>query len=123
MYRVSPLTYLVSALLSTGLAGNPVQCSDLELLRFQPANGTTCEEYMAPYMEIAGGRLTDSMATDSCAFCPLSSTDVFLTSVNSFYNDRWENFGIFWAYIVFNIAASLAVYWLVRVPKHKGFFS
>lgn len=117
MYRVSPMTYLVSAFLSTGLAGNEVRCSEIDFLHFAPPNGTTCGEYLEPFMKMAGGRLADPSATEMCQFCSLTSTDVFLSTVDSFYGDRWRNYGILWAYILFNTGAALLIYWLVRVPK------
>ena len=45
------------------------------------------------------------------------TVDTFLTTIDSFYGDRWRNFGIMWAYIVFNVFAALFLYWLMRVPK------
>ncbi|OBR06397.1 Multidrug resistance protein cdr1 [Colletotrichum higginsianum IMI 349063] len=119
MYRVSPLTYLVEGLLSTGLAHNTVECSQLELLQFRPppANGTTCGDYMAPYMEMAGGRVYNPDSTDVCQFCPLSTTDMFLSTVSASYDRRWRSYGLMWVYIVFNLFAALALYWLARVPK------
>ncbi|KZL71217.1 multidrug resistance protein cdr1 [Colletotrichum tofieldiae] len=103
MYRVSPLTYLVDGLLSTGLAHNQVRCSDLELLQFNPTNGTTCGDYMAPYMQMAGGSVYNSNNTDTCQFCPLVTTDIFLGTVSSSYDQRWRSYGLMWVYIVFNI--------------------
>jgi ABC-type multidrug transport system permease subunit len=44
---------------------------------------------------------------------------VFLAGISSNYDHRWRDFGIGMVYIVFNIAASLFLYWLVRVPKKK----
>ncbi|KFA51049.1 hypothetical protein S40293_10105 [Stachybotrys chartarum IBT 40293] len=119
MYRVSPLTYLVEGLLSTGLAHNIVECSQPELLQFQPppTNGTTCGDYMAPYMELAGGRVYNPDSTDLCQFCPLSNTDAFLSTVSASYDRRWRSYGLMWVYIVFNLLGALALYWLARVPK------
>jgi hypothetical protein len=31
----------------------------------------------------------------------------------------WRNFGILWAFCIFNIVAALALYWLLRMPKTK----
>ena len=36
-----------------------------------------------------------------------------------YHSNMWRNFGILWAYIIFNIFAALGVYWLARVPKGK----
>ena len=119
MYRVSPLTYLVGAMLSTGVARNAVSCSQLEILRFRPPQSAnvSCGEYMGPYQQMAGGTILNPSSTDACEFCPLAETDSFLASVNIFYSERWRNYGIMWAYIVFNVLAALALYWLARVPK------
>lgn len=121
MYRVSTLTYLVGGLLSSGLSGNDVNCSDLELLRFESPANMTCSEYMAPYMEQAGGRLVDG-GGDLCQFCPLRSTDDYLDSVEIYYHNRWRDFGLQFAYIAFNIIAALGIYYLARVPKSGGLF-
>ncbi|KAJ9156438.1 Multidrug resistance protein cdr1 [Pleurostoma richardsiae] len=117
MYRVSPLTYLIGGLLSTGVGQHAVECSSIELLRFQPPAGLTCGEYMAPYMQLAGGSVYNPNATDTCEFCSLATTDAFLASVNVFYSERWRDFGLMWVYVAFNLAAALFFYWLARVPK------
>lgn len=117
MYRVSPLTYLISTLLSTSLAGTEVECSDLELLRFQSPEAITCGDYMEPFMGQAGGALKNSSAIGLCEFCPLRSTDDFLQQFDVAYENRWRDYGIMWGYIVFNIGAAVFLYWLMRVPK------
>ncbi|KAK4654368.1 Multidrug resistance protein [Podospora pseudocomata] len=119
MYRVSPFTYLVSAMLSTAVANSEVVCAANELQKFAPPSGQTCFEYLDSYMEIAGGYLTNPNSTDMCSFCTIKDTNVFLAQVGANYDDRWRNFGILWAFIIFNIFAALGVYWLVRVPKKK----
>lgn len=57
LYRVSPLSYFVSAILSTGLANVEVTCADNEFTTFSPPNGFTCGEYMADYISRSGGYL------------------------------------------------------------------
>lgn len=120
MYRVSPFTYWVSAVLSTGLANTHVTCSSNELVHLEPPSGQTCGEYLSTFIDAAGGYLKDSNATSDCSYCPIADTNVFLTSVSSSYDHRWRDFGIGMAFIVFNIAASLFLYWLVRMPKKWG---
>jgi len=89
-----------------------------QFLKFAPPSGQTCIKYMTPYINRVGnGYLADENATDMCSFCQISDTNVFLSAVNSNYSDRWRNFGIMWAYVVFNVFAALFLYWLVRVPK------
>jgi hypothetical protein len=117
MYYLSPFTYLASAMLSVGVANTKVVCAANELLKFAPPSGQTCASYMKAYIGVAGGYLQDPEATGECSFCQLSDTNVFLQAVGAKYADRWRNFGILWLYIVFNVAAALALYWLVRMPK------
>jgi hypothetical protein len=39
--------------------------------------------------------------------------------VVSKYSEAWRNFGIMWAFIIFNVVAALAFYWIFRVPRVK----
>ncbi|KAF5372488.1 hypothetical protein D9758_005173 [Tetrapyrgos nigripes] len=118
MYRVSPFTYLIDAILSTGLANNVAVCSDVEILNLEPPSGQTCGQYMQAYIDRRGtGTVLNPNATSGCQFCHVTDTNFFLSSVSSSYHLRWRNFGLLWAYIVFNIFGALALYWLIRVPK------
>lgn len=121
MYRVSPLTYLIDGLLSTGVANVDIKCSNYELLKFSPPANMTCSEYMGPYLKATGtGYLADPTATDMCRLCPYSHTNDYLKSVSSSYHHRWRNYGIFICFIVFNYVAGIFLYWLARVPKKSG---
>ncbi|KAI9719929.1 MAG: hypothetical protein M1828_005967 [Chrysothrix sp. TS-e1954] len=118
MYYLSPFTYLVDAMLATGLANAPVTCAANEIKMFDPAlPNQTCGDYMDPFIQGFGGYLQNRDATHGCEFCALSSTNTFLIQVSSSYSHRWRNFGIMWAFIIFNIAAAVFLYWAVRVPK------
>ncbi|RYP89393.1 hypothetical protein DL769_000044 [Monosporascus sp. CRB-8-3] len=119
MYRVSPFSYLVSAMLTTAVANTNVFCAANEYLAFDPLVGQTCSEYMRDYMSQAGGYLVNPDATQNCSFCPIGETNSFLSMTKAYYSDRWRNFGIFWVYVIFNIFGALFLYWLTRVPKGK----
>ncbi|KAG8532824.1 uncharacterized protein KY384_002702 [Bacidia gigantensis] len=119
MYRVSPFTYLIDGMLSTGLANTQVKCSSIEYINFNPTAGKTCSEYMADYISAAGGYLTNPNATTQCNFCTASDTNTYLSALSSSYSNRWRNFGIMWAFIIFNTAAALFLYWLARVPRKQ----
>jgi ATP-binding cassette, subfamily G (WHITE), member 2, PDR len=62
-------------------------------------------------------QITNPNATSDCKFCALGSTNDFLTQINANYAQRWRNFGIIWAFIVFNAFVAVFLYWLVLVPK------
>ncbi|KAJ7621201.1 ATP binding cassette transporter [Roridomyces roridus] len=119
MYRVSPFTYFVEGMLVTALANTNVVCADAELLRFNPPSGQTCGDYMSTFISQAGGYLIDSAATDNCSFCNVADTNVFLAGVSTSFSHRWRDFAIIWVYIIFNTAAALGLYWLLRVPKKR----
>ena len=119
MYRCSPFSYLVSAMLSTAVANTEVVCAANEIINFAPPSGQTCDQYLEGYLTSAGGKLLNPNDTQTCQYCQIVDTNVFLARVQSHYSERWRDFGLMWVYIIFNIAGALAVYWLVRVPK-KG---
>lgn len=119
MYRISPFTYLVNGMLSTGLANNKIVCSSIELLHFNPLPNSTCLEYMADHLDSFGGYLTNNDGTSQCEFCPAADTNVYLAQLSSEYSTRWRNFGIMWAFVIFNVFGALFLYWWARVPRKQ----
>jgi ABC-type multidrug transport system permease subunit len=119
MYRVNPFTYVVDGFLGTALANAPVSCASNEILTFNSPADTTCGSYLAGYIEQAGGYVLDPDVAGICNYCPMASTNDFLSSLSMSYGNRWRNFGILWVYVVFNIGAAVFIYWLARVPKGK----
>jgi ABC-type multidrug transport system permease subunit len=119
MYRVNPFTYVVEGFLGTTIANAPVTCATNEILNFKPANGSTCREFLSDYMSSKGGYLAgdSGSSTNECLYCPMASTNAFLQRINVNYDNRWRDFGLLWAYVIFNCAAAVAIYWLVRVPR------
>ncbi|KAJ5729680.1 ABC multidrug transporter A-2 [Penicillium malachiteum] len=118
MYRVSPFTYLVSAVLSVGLSGNEAKCSSIELLTVNPPDGQNCSTYLDTYTNNYGATLMNPGAIKDCQMCSISTTDQFLAEVNVYYSDHWRNIGLLFVYIVFNIFMAIFLYWLARVPKN-----
>ncbi|GAA5899638.1 hypothetical protein JCM6882_001172 [Rhodosporidiobolus microsporus] len=117
IYRLSPFTYLAEGLLVTAIGNTDVECAAQELIRFPPLNGATCGDYLASYLSEAGGYLLDTGATDECAYCRVASTNDFLRNFAYEYGNRWRDFGIMWAYILFNLVATLGMYYWARMPK------
>lgn len=117
MYRVSPFTYLVEGMLTTGIANQRTHCAENEFVSFQPRSGETCAEYMRPYIRHNGGYLQDPGAMQDCSFCSYDDTNVFLNLIGLDYGNVWRDFGLMWVYIFFNVFAAVGIYWLARVPK------
>ena len=63
--------------------------------------------------------MTNPNLTTECEFCVIADTNTFLSSVGIEYGDRWQNFGILWGYVVFNVLMAILLYWGVRVPKKR----
>ncbi|KAF5591683.1 ABC-2 type transporter [Fusarium pseudocircinatum] len=115
MYRVSPMTYLVSGALSTGIHGSDVNCSTQELVRVPGYDGQNCSSFLSSFVERMGGYLVNPSATDECLYCSMSTTDQYLSQFDMSYDDRWRNFGIGWVFIIFNIAATCGLYCKFKV--------
>ncbi|KAJ5787614.1 hypothetical protein N7457_002604 [Penicillium paradoxum] len=115
MHRVSPLTYYVSGISSTALHGRPIHCSNRELRILNPPEGQTCGQYLLEYLREAPGSLYNPLSTEKCQYCPLRSADQYLAAREISWDDRWRNFGIFWAYIIFNMIGAIGLYYLFRV--------
>ncbi|PYH89265.1 P-loop containing nucleoside triphosphate hydrolase protein [Aspergillus ellipticus CBS 707.79] len=112
LYRASPLSYYVSAVLSTGLAN--------EVMVLDPAMaGQTCGDYLGAYIEQVGGYLADADAVTSCRDCRAKETNVILRTVGVEHGSRWRDLGILWVYVLFNVVGALAGYWLARVPRGR----
>jgi ATP-binding cassette subfamily G (WHITE) protein 2 (PDR) len=115
MYRLSPFTYIVGGMIPTGISKAPITCSRQELVSFAPPASQTCGEYLAPYLEMAGGYLVDPDSTSGCEYCSTSTADELLARFGLSYGTRWRDFGLLWVYVIFNIIVAVGLYWLVRV--------
>ena len=120
MYRVSPLTYWVGGMANAMLYGRPIQCAEDEMSIFPPPNGQTCQQYLAPYLTEAPGKLLNPQSTTECHYCSLRSANQFLDGVNIHWLDRWQDFGLMWVYIAFNVGGAVFLYWFFRVRKTSG---
>ncbi|KAI9826621.1 MAG: hypothetical protein M1832_006217 [Thelocarpon impressellum] len=110
MYPLTPFRYLVEAFLGVLLHNVPVRCDENEFARFSPPSGQTCEEYTRQFVKMAGGYVQETAGL--CEFCQYSSGDEYAAQLNLFYRYRWRDFGIFWAYIIFNFAVVYVATWL-----------
>ncbi|KAF7560227.1 hypothetical protein G7046_g3935 [Stylonectria norvegica] len=120
MYRASPGTYLVSGVLSTSISGADVTCASNEILTIKSPGVMSCGDFMGPFIEYAGGKLVNPASTDACEYCPIATSNEYLSQFEIYYADRWRNFGLLWVYVGFNVIAAMGLYWVFRVPKGNG---
>lgn len=117
MFRATPIIYFLGGIVTTGLSGVNITCAANEILTFSPPLNTPCGDDLAEYMQFAGGTLLNSEAVKDCLFCPVADTDTLLASLGIFFNHRWRDLGITFAFSGFNVLASMALYWILRVPR------
>lgn len=103
MYWLSPFHYLLEAWLGAAIHDQPVQCADSEYAQFTPPQGQSCQDYVQPFIDQAGGYVRNG--TDGvCEFCQYATGDEFGRGFSVYYDHIWRNFGIFIAFIAFNYA-------------------
>ncbi|KAK6955362.1 hypothetical protein Daesc_002997 [Daldinia eschscholtzii] len=101
MYPLTPFHYLMEAFVGVAIHDQPVNCKPSELARFPPPPGMDCESYTANYTMQASGKL-QSVTDGLCEFCQYKDGDEFGRQFSIYYGNIWRDFGIAWAYIVFN---------------------
>lgn len=113
MYRATPLSYYISAIISTGLSGSDITCSSNDILRLDPPPDQTCGSYLS----VPSSVVLNPDDTAGCQVCPYTSADALLAYFGIYYEDRWWQYGVTIAYNVINILLAFLLYWLVMVPK------
>ncbi|ORY85494.1 putative ABC transporter [Protomyces lactucae-debilis] len=112
VYHLTPFNYLLSAMLIFVVHDKPVRCAASEFARFAPLAGQTCQEYAGSFVQQAAGYLQDPNATDECLYCQYATGDEYAATLLVYWGDRWRNYGIFWAYVIFNILITFVFTWL-----------
>lgn len=128
MYRVTPLTYYTSGLISATLGDVPVRCSPAEVVSIPlltPNTSTSmmesCGTYLRDFIAEFGGVLVPSSSDGTCSYCPVTSTTAVLETLE-IQGGRWWRLGVTLGYVLFNIIGTFAIYWLtsVRVTSKRN---
>jgi len=117
MYRVSPFTYIIDGIVATALHDRRVVCAANELSVFDPPANLTCGQYLQSYLQAAPGSLHNPAATTHCEYCALTVADQYLEPRGIVWSLRWRNFGLVWAYVVFNLFMIPTLYYVFRVRR------
>lgn len=119
MWRTSPLTYFVEAILGVVLHDREVVCSSNEYDYLDPPSGQTCGDYLEDFFLTHSGYVNNPDATSNCAVCQYKVGDEYLASVGMSVTHRWRDVGLFCAYILFNLTCMLGLYYIFRVQQFK----
>lgn len=121
---VSPFQWYIKAQLSELLHGLEIVCRPSETAHFTKPQGQSCavassserrltrsrcQSYAGPFLRENFGHLVPS-ASAECAYCPFSTGDQFLASIDMSHDQRWLAMAVFSLYVVFNVGL---VYFLV----------
>ncbi|KAK8120926.1 ATPase [Apiospora kogelbergensis] len=117
MYWVNPSTYWISGMLAATLDGSPVECAPMEAAQFDAPPGQSCGTYAGAFAESAGGRLLNPNATAGCMYCPYTSGNQYLTTLNIEAGQKWRDFGIFLAFCISNW---FLVYFFIYTVRVRG---
>ncbi|KKY16641.1 putative abc transporter [Diplodia seriata] len=117
MYYVNPSTWWIGGVLAATLHNQPVQCTSQESARFDPPPNQTCRSYAGAFADASPGHLLNPDATSDCQYCPYTTGDDYLSTLNISAGDKWRDFGIFLAFVVTNWAL---VYFFVYSVRIKG---
>lgn len=111
MYWLSPFHYLLEGFLGVTTHGRKVTCESKEYARFSPPPGQTCQQYAGPYIAQAGGYVQNG-PNGLCEFCQYATGDEFAAGFNVYYSHKWNDYGYFWAFTLFNFAVIFVASWL-----------
>ncbi|ERF76616.1 hypothetical protein EPUS_04436 [Endocarpon pusillum Z07020] len=111
MYWLTPFHYLLEGFLAVAIHDQPVICSSDEFARFTAPPGQTCQSYVQPFIEQAGGYVQTGL-DGICEFCQFANGDEFGVSFSVYYSNIWRDFGIFAGFCVFNYMITYVCSWL-----------
>ncbi|KAI9711691.1 MAG: hypothetical protein M1828_001802 [Chrysothrix sp. TS-e1954] len=117
MYYVNPSTWWIGGVLSATLHNIPVDCTPSETAQFTPPPGQTCQQYAGAFAQQAGGYLLAATrdSTSLCQYCPYSTGDDYLSTLNISPGDKWRDFGVFLVFVCSNYALVYFFIWTVRI--------
>ncbi|KAI9835912.1 MAG: hypothetical protein M1819_001810 [Sarea resinae] len=110
MYWLSPFHWVVEGFLGVAVHGVPVKCASDEFSRFTPPSGQTCQQYTQGFIKSTGGYVQE--VAGMCEFCQYANGDEFAASFNVYYRNAWRDYGIVFAYCIFNFMVVFACSWL-----------
>ncbi|KAB5576146.1 ABC-2 type transporter-domain-containing protein [Coniochaeta sp. 2T2.1] len=114
-YYLNPFNFLMGGMLVFGVWEAPVTCSVGEFARFDPPNGTTCAQYLAPYLQGMGAssNLVNPSATAECKVCQYRDGSDYLRVLNlQEYYYGWRDAGIV---VLFAISSYVMVFLLMKL--------
>jgi ABC-type multidrug transport system permease subunit len=117
MYWVNPSTWWIGGTLAASLHNVPIRCEAGESTLFNAPPGQTCQSYAGSFVQSAGSGYVEAIANGTCSYCPYSSGDEYLATLNIRGDQKWRDFGIFLVFVCANWGLVYFFIYTVRVKK------
>ncbi|KAI9487865.1 MAG: ABC-2 type transporter-domain-containing protein [Benjaminiella poitrasii] len=121
MYWLDPFHYYIEGLTVNELQNMKVVCKENDLIRFSPPPGQTCGEYTANFFaQGAFGYIAnpDAVQPEQCGYCTYKSgAEFYEGNMGWSAANKWRNFGILFAFFIFNIIVFIILVFLKRKPR------
>ncbi|CAH7685997.1 ABC-2 type transporter-domain-containing protein [Phakopsora pachyrhizi] len=107
LYEINPMTRFVGGVVANEFHQLIIQCAPAEYSVFEPPANQTCTQWAGNFVSSFGGYLDNPGATSGCRYCQYRSGDDYLMGTKFEFGKRWREFGIFAAFIVLNMLATV----------------
>lgn len=115
IYWLNPFNYLMGSLLVFVDWGRPIQCKESEFAIFNPPQGQSCADYLAPYLAGpgSGNNLVNPDAFEECRVCQYTTGSDYLRTINLMdYYYGWRDAAIC---VIFALSSYALVFALMKV--------
>lgn len=106
-YNINPVRFIISGVIVNQFHNQPVHCTESEFTVLNPPAGKTCNQWMQPYIQTAGGYLQNPDATSDCHFCSIKVGDQFFTPMGMKASEKARDWGVTLAFCGFNVIMTI----------------
>ncbi|KAL1918569.1 uncharacterized protein VTP21DRAFT_2591 [Calcarisporiella thermophila] len=117
MYPLDPFHYFLEGAVTAILEPVKIDCVEEDFFTFTPPPGQTCIQYAGAWLNQTTGYLKDNNAMDLCKYCQYSNGAQYYAQFEWSADNQWRDFGILWAYWVFNVLIFTFFVWVMRKPR------
>lgn len=118
IYYVDIFHYVIEGLIGNELGGMPVVCDENDAFLLQSPTGVSCGDFMEPFFTAGGpGQVLNPSDIGTCYVCPFATGDQYLDTLEWSASHKWRNYGIIYAYWIFNIACVCILCKIYRVGR------
>nr|AAL91496.1 ABC transporter AbcG10 [Dictyostelium discoideum] len=115
VYHSNPCRYFLEGVVTSVLKNVFVDCSNEDLTKFSNPTNLTCKEYFKP--TYGNVRAVTKGDESECGYCVFKSGEEYYKTLGWSYENRLRNYGILWAFFIFNIIMVVSFVYLTKKPN------